>query len=678
MNNKKKFTIKKLLLPTFLLGLVVGLFFLVKYVIDQDLVSRLVPTTYADYEGIIVTFIGVIAITIIFTFIFTKTTRKNEYKFTVKEIVTGVATFLAIATLIYIQVYTQLELPKTTGDLIDAGIPAAAGVNSDWTVIKNDGILMGIFSIVSITASITASFASAQLAINFASKLRGWVFNKVSHFSLQEYNQFGASTLITRNTNDIIQLQNFSNMFLRMILMAPMMMILGIMQANAQSTELSFVFWYSMPTLAIIIVIIAVVAFPLFGRLQKLLDKVNMVFRENLIGVRVVRAFNRSEREKERFETANVDHIITAKKVNRVMTFIQPLMMIIMNLTTVAIVYFGAQLVDTTITDNGGLLSYATRLINGEELFSVGDIFAYMQYAMTIMFSLIMVSMIFVMYPRAQASYKRIFEVLRTPIHIKEASEPVVLTDKAKGVITFNDVTFSYPGAEFPVLNHLNFTAKPGQITAIVGSTGSGKSTLINLLPRFYDISEGQILLDGTDIRNYSQVSLRKQIGYVPQTAALFSGTVRDNLLLGDENATEEQLLEAIRIAQAEEFILSEADGLDRNVSQSGTNLSGGQKQRLSIARAIVRKPSIYIFDDSFSALDFATDYKLRNELTPYIKESTVFIVAQRVSTILHADQIIVLDEGSIVGIGTHDELLKTSPVYKEIVQSQITEEEAN
>lgn len=678
MKQKNNFKAIKLIISIILIGgLIAGGYFLIDFLIAQDLISQLIPTTYNDYEGVIIALIGVISVTLILTVIFTKTTRKNEYKFSVKEIVIGVSTFLAIAILIYIQVYTQLELPKTTGDLIDSGIPAAAGTSSDWSVIRNDGILMGVFSIVSIISTVAASYASAQLAIGFASKLRSWVFSKVSRFSLQEYNKYGAASLITRNTNDVIQLQRFGYMFLRMILMAPMMMVLGIIQANAQSTELSFIFWYAMPILAVVIIIIALVAFPLFGRLQKLLDKVNLVFRENLIGVRVVRAFNRSEREKERFDEANINHIDTAKKVFRLMTFIQPLMMIIMNLTVLAIVYFGASLLDQTIADNGGLIAYAMKLMNGGDVFSVGDIFAYMQYAMTIMFSLIMVSMIFVMFPRAQASYKRVMQVIREPIIIKDNPDAIELKEKAKGIIDFQDVTFKYPGAEMPVLNHLNFSAKPGEITAIIGSTGSGKSTLVKLLPRFYDITEGSILLDGKDIREYSQKSLRKQIGYVPQTAALFSGTVKDNLLLGDETASEEDMLEAIRIAQAEEFILSEEEGLDRDVSQSGTNLSGGQKQRLSIARAIVRKPSIYIFDDSFSALDFATDFKLRKELTPLIQQSTVFIVAQRVSTILHANQIVVLDEGNIVGVGTHEDLMKTSSVYQEIVQSQITVEEA-
>lgn len=676
-NHNILFYIKRLLLIILLAGLFVGGYFLIKYLIDQNLVNRLIPTSYKDFRGILFTFVGVIGLTIVFSVIFTRSTRKNEYKFTKKEIATGVLSFLAIAALIYLQVYTQLELPKTTGDLIDAGIPAAAGVNEDWSVIINDGILMGIFSFVSIAASITASYASAQLAIGFASKLRGWVFSKVSKFSLQEYNKYGASSLITRNTNDVIQIQRFANMFLRMILMAPMMMVLGIIQANAQSTELSFVFWYAMPILAIIIIIIAYVAFPLFGKLQKLLDKVNLVFRENLIGVRVVRAFNRSEREKERFEEANVDHIHTAKSVFRVMTFIQPLMMVIMNLTTLAIVFFGANLLDSTINDSGGLLNYVMQLGSGANVFSVGDIFAYMQYAMTIMFSLIMVSMIFVMFPRAQASYQRIMKVIKEPIIIKDKPDAIDLKEKSKGIVDFKNVTFKYPGAEIPVLTNISFTAQPGQITAIIGSTGSGKSTLVKLLPRFYDITDGEILLDGIDIRDYSQKSLRQQMGYVPQTAALFSGSVRENLALADENATEEDMIEAIKIAQAEEFILNEKDGLDRDVSQSGTNLSGGQKQRLSIARAIVRKPAIYIFDDSFSALDFTTDYKLRNELTPFIKESTVFIVAQRVSTILHADQIVVLDEGKVVGVDTHEVLLKTCPVYREIVQSQITIEEA-
>jgi ATP-binding cassette subfamily B protein len=556
---------------------------------------------------------------------------------------------LAVITLIFIQVMTQLELPSYTADIIDTGI-----YNQDLPYIYTTGGIMMIFSIISVLASVAASFLAARIAVSVGTKLRFWLFEKVSQFASKEYNKYGASTLITRNTNDIIQIQNFSYMLMRLMVMAPLMLIGGIIKANSQSSELSFIFWYSIPVLAFFIIVVAIIAIPLFKRQQEKLDAVNLVFRENLIGVRVIRAFNRSLFEKNRFAKANKEHVDVAKKVNRIMTFIMPAVMIIMNFTSLAIVYFGALKVD-------------------EGTLQVGSIFAFLQYAMQIMFSLLMVSMIFVMFPRAQASYKRVKEVLNEDPSITDPLEPQK-PHNIKGEITFKDVRFQYPGAQEAVLENINFKAFPGKITAIIGGTGSGKSTLINMIPRFYDVTSGQIELDGINIKELSQEELRKQIGYIPQTPTLFSGTIRDNMKVGNNDATDEEIIQALEIAQAKELLNEE--GLDRDISQSGTNISGGQKQRLSIARAILRNPKIYIFDDSFSALDFTTDYQLRKALTPHIKDATVFIVAQRISTITNADQIIVLDKGVIQGIGTHEELLQTSTIYKEIVASQITEEE--
>lgn len=554
-----------------------------------------------------------------------------------------------ILILIGVQTYTQLLLPSYTADIIDVGI-----ANQDLNFIYITGLLMLGISLISVVSSIISSYLASKTSIGLGTKLRDKIFNKVTNFSLQEYNNFGAATLITRNTNDIVQVQHFTFMMLRLMLRAPMMLIGGILMANREDSQLSFIFYYVLPILAAVILIIALIAVPLFKKMQIKLDNVNLVFRENLIGVRVIRAFNRFRREKLRFSKANKEHVDVAKKVNRLLSLINPLMGIIMNGTAVAIVYFGA--------------------IRVEEGMQVGSIFAFLQYAMQIMFSLVMVSMIFVMFPRAQASANRINEVLDTPLKIKD---PEIKNNQVdKGVVKFNKVDFTYPNAEKPVLHNIDFEAKPGEIVAVIGGTGSGKSTLINLIPRFYDVSKGNITIDGTDIREFTQHELRNNIGFIPQTAQLFSGTIESNLKFGDKEASESQIKEAIEIAQASEFVYDSEEGIAKSVSQSGTNLSGGQKQRLSIARAIVRKPKIYIFDDSFSALDFKTDYELRKSLAPITKKSVVFIVAQRVSTIMNADKIIVLDKGEIVGLGTHEELLATNEVYKEIVSSQVTEEE--
>lgn len=573
--------------------------------------------------------------------------KKKEPLLTIKEIFVVVL----IIVLVFFQVLSQLELPSYSADIIDVGI-----YNEDLPYIYNQGAIMLLIAFISIVASISASFFASRIGVSVGTKLRTRIFTKVSSFSLQEYNKFGASTLITRNTNDVIQVQNFTTMMLRLMVMAPMMLIGGIIMSYRQSSELAFVFWYAIPVIIIAIIIVAYIAIPLFKKLQEKLDNVNLVFRENLIGVRVVRAFNRYGKEKERFSKTNKEHVDVAKKVNRIIMSVQPIMMIIMNLTALAIVYFGAVKID-------------------EGAIQLGSIFAFLQYAMQILFSLVMASMIFIMLPRAQASFRRINEILNEELIItdKESAETL---EHVKGEITFKNVMFKYPGAEMPVLSNVSFTASPGKITAIVGGTGSGKSTLINLIPRFYDITSGDILIDGKSILDVTQHSLRSQIGYIPQTATLFSGSIKHNLIVGNENATDEFLKEVIEVAQASEFIDFEGEGLEKNVSQSGTNLSGGQKQRLSIARAIVKDPKIYIFDDSFSALDFNTDFRLRKALNPYFKNATVFIVAQRISTIINADQIVVLDEGLVVGIGTHDELMKTCEVYNEIVSSQVTEEE--
>jgi ATP-binding cassette subfamily B multidrug efflux pump len=564
-------------------------------------------------------------------------------------------------TFVVVQVWTQLELPSITQNLIDEDI-AEAQISYpngfDWNILsifQSNGLSMLFYAIVSIIASITASFFAARTAISIGSKLRNWVFKQVTSFSMEEYNKFGASTLITRNTNDIVQVQNFVYMVLRMLTMAPLMLVLGIIRAGETAPELNFIFWIAMPVILIMIVIIVLIASPLFKKQQDRLDQVNLVFKENLKGVRVIRAFNRSEQEKKRFSKTNKDHVDVARTVNRIMTSVQPLLIALLNLTTVAILFFGAVEVG-----NGTL--------------QLGAIFAMLQYSMTILFSLVMVSMLFVFLPRAQASIKRINEVLKQPLKIQDIDNTKKIPD-VNGAITFNNVTFQYPGSELPVLENISFTAEPGKITAIVGGTGSGKSTLVNLIPRFYDASDGEIYIDQVAIKDLSQSSLRSYIGFVPQKAALFSGTIKSNMLVGDKSANDEMITEALSIAQASEFVFADS-GLEKNISQGGINLSGGQKQRLNIARALVRKPKVYIFDDTFSALDYETERKLRNQLVPYIKQSTVFIVAQRVSTIMDADQIIVLDEGKIVGIGRHEELLSSSTVYQEIVSSQITEEE--
>jgi ATP-binding cassette subfamily B protein len=448
-------------------------------------------------------------------------------------------------------------------------------------------------------------------------------------------------------------------MMMRMMVVAPMMCIGGIIMALLTDPTLGLVIIGALPVLALLIFFVSRKSIPLFKSLQKKLDKLNLVQREGLTGIRVIRAFNRDKHEQERFREANTDLTETALKVNRLMAAMMPIMMLTINFATIAIIWFGSIRID-----NGYLM--------------VGDLMAFIQYAMMILFSLMMVSMIFVMVPRAAVSAGRINEVLEMTAAIRDEAEAAGYEahKHARGYVEFRNVTFRYPGAEEPVLRDITFTAGPGEVTAIIGGTGAGKSTLINLIPRFYDVESGSVLVDGVDVRKMPQEVLRSKIGFVPQKAVLFTGTIADNIRYGKEDATDEELRRAAETAQAMEFITQMEDGFNTLIAQGGKNVSGGQKQRLAIARALVRRPEIYVFDDSFSALDYKTDAKLRAALREETKDATVIIVAQRVSTIIDADRIIVLDEGKIVGNGTHQELMKSCEVYREIVSSQLSEEE--
>ncbi|MEH7481531.1 ABC transporter ATP-binding protein [Neobacillus drentensis] len=553
--------------------------------------------------------------------------------------------------LVLLQSLSELYLPTLMADIVDKGV-----VTGDTNYIWKIGGFMLLVAAGGMICSIAASFYSAKAASGFGKLLRSKIFSHVGNFSLHEFDKLGTASLITRTTNDITQIQQVLVMMLRMMAMAPMMCIGGIIMAYSKDAKLTLVLAVALPILVLAIVIIARKGIPLFKAMQVKLDNLNRVLRENLTGIRVIRSFNRVEHEKKRFDEANWDLTQTAIKVNKIMAAMMPIMMIVLNLSTVAIVWFG------------GL-----RISNGH--MQVGDMMAFIQYAMQIMFSFIMLSMMFVMIPRASVSAVRIHEVLETVADIKDPSS-TLSGEGTKGHVEFQDVTFSYPGAEMPAISNISFSMKPGEITAIIGGTGSGKSTLINLIPRFYDVESGKVLVDGIDVRDMTQEQLREKIGFVPQQSVLFTGTIAENIRYGKENASTEEVEHAAEIAQAKEFISNMPEGFDAVITQGGTNVSGGQKQRLSIARALVRKPEIYIFDDSFSALDFKTDAKLRAALKGETGNSTVLIVAQRVSTIIDADQILVLDNGEITGIGTHKDLMESSAVYREIVMSQLSEEE--
>jgi ATP-binding cassette, subfamily B, multidrug efflux pump len=544
--------------------------------------------------------------------------------------------------LIFVQTLCNLSLPSLMASIVDNGI-----VKNDTGYIENTGKQMLALAGLGVICALIAALISSRVAAALGRDVRGRLFARVEQFSLHEIDRFGAATLITRTTNDVTQVQMVTLMLLRIMIMAPLMAIGGIILAVRQDRPLTLVLAVSVPVLVLTIVAIARTATPLFGLMQIKLDRLNLVMREGLTGIRVIRAFDRTTYQTERFDDANLDLTDNAIRVNRIIAILFPTLMIIMNFTSLAIIWFGAHLI-------------------GSGEMQVGALLAFIQYGMQIMFSFLLFSMLFVMVPRAAAAAKRINEVLE---------ERPVTPGAEHGVVEFRDVTFCYTGAEQPALENVSFRAGPGQVTAIIGSTGAGKSTLIHLIPRFYDVDGGAVLVDGVDVREMTQRDLRARIGFAPQRTVLFSGSVADNLRFGREDAAADELDHAADVASAE-FIAGMDGGMDAAVAQGGSNLSGGQKQRLSIGRVVVRRPEIYLFDDSFSALDFRTDARVRAALRRETGEATVIIVAQRVATVMDADQIIVLDEGRIAGIGTHRQLLSSSEVYREIVASQLSAEE--
>jgi len=511
--------------------------------------------------------------------------------------------------------------------------------------------------------SIVSSLLSSRVALGMGRDIRSRLFRKVTSFSLEEYDRFGAATLITRNTNDIVQVVNVTVMILRMMVAAPLMMAGGILMAYSEDAGLTWVLGVAVPVLLVLILALAGRALPLFQAMQKRIDRINLVLREKLTGIRVIRAFGREQREAERFGQANEELTDTYIKVNVIMAFMMPGIMLIMSCTQLAILWFGIIRIDA-----GDM--------------QIGSLMAFTQYAVQILMSLMMVSMVFIMVPRASSAAKRLNEVLAVDPTITDpgadAAAPAVSGETAaKGTVEFRNVSFRYHGAEQNALENLSFVAGPGQVTAIIGSTGAGKTSLLNLIPRFYDVAEGQVLVGGVDVKAQTQADLRGKLGYIPQKALLFTGTIEDNLRQGKADATEAELAAALRVAQAQEFVSEMEGGLQHTLAQGGTNVSGGQKQRLSIARALVRRPEVYLFDDSFSALDYRTDRDLRTALRAETKDATVLLVAQRVGTIRDAVQILVLDEGKLVGQGTHNQLLDNCPTYQEIVASQLSQEEA-
>ena len=542
--------------------------------------------------------------------------------------------------------------------MLTLGIIEAENV-SDMEYIKEVGTKMIITSLVITLVTICASYLSARISMGYGKILRQKIFEKVSTFSQADINKFGTPSLITRTTNDVTQVQNATVMFLRMMVMVPVMCIGSIFMALSKDKSLSCILLVVVPILFIVLAIVMRKATPLFKSLQVKLDKLNQVMREQLSGVKVIRAFDKDEYERKRFDVVNKDHIDTAIKVNRLIAVLMPTITILMNFTTVAVVWFGSKRIDM-----GAM--------------QIGDMMAFIQYAMHVLFSFVMATVMFVMLPRAIASGDRIGEVLEVEPDIKD-KEGAKENLNHEGVVEFRNVKFKYPDSESELaLDNISFKTHPGKVTAIIGSTGSSKTTVLNLISRYYDVTSGEILVDGINVKEYNLDDLRNRIGYVPQKAFLFSGTIKDNILYGKEDATDEEIMHAINVAQATDFVNSLEEGLMAHVAQGGNNFSGGQKQRLAIARAIIRKPEIYIFDDSFSALDFKTDSNLRKALKEETSNATFIIVAQRVSTIMDADQIIVLNDGKIEGIGKHKELLENCDVYKEIVYSQLSKEEVD
>ncbi len=562
------------------------------------------------------------------------------------------AVFLIFLTVVG-SVVANLALPMYLSNVINTAIP-----NRDMGAIVAIGGTMLLFVLLGILCSIITGLLASLVSVGMGKKLRSEVFRKVQYFSQNEFDSFSTSSLITRTNNDVVQVQTFMNMLLRICLMAPIMCIGGIIMALAKSATMSMILLVSMPIMVIFVLLVAKYATPLSTKMQSKLDEINLVTREKLTGIRVARAFGTEDFEEERFDRVNQDFMKNAIKMNTAMGVMMPGLSLILYATMVALLGFGGY-----------------QIIHMTTSVPIGDVIAVIQYVMQIMMSVMMLSMIFVMYPRASVSAQRINAVLDTAPVIVNAEHAVAQTEQ-KGYVSFKDVTFSFPNASAPVLENISFDSKPGEVTAIIGSTGSGKSSLVNLIPRFYDVQQGEILVDGVNVKDMDLEALRRKIGLVPQKAFLFKGTIAENVGYGSENLPEDAIEHAIKIAQSLDFVLAKDGGFEAQISQGGTNVSGGQRQRLAIARAISRKPEIYIFDDSFSALDFKTDAALRKALLAEAKDATVILIAQRISTIMHADRILVLEDGKCVGMGKHEELLKNCEVYQQIVYSQLSKEE--
>lgn len=556
-----------------------------------------------------------------------------------------------IIAFLFGQAMCELALPGYMSDIINNGI-----VKQDMGYIRHTGLIMIAVAAATVVCAIMGSLLASRAAARSSRDIRRALFRKVTAFSAAELNDFSTASLITRSTNDVQMVQQATVMILRLACFAPIMGIGAVIKALNTSVSLSWTIGIALLVILGIMTVSFFLLLPKFQVLQTKLDKLNLLMKERLSGVLVIRAFNTEKREEKRFDIANRDLTKINMFTNKAMSFMMPMLMFVMNGVSILIVWAGAHLVN-----EGSLM--------------IGDMLAYLQYAMHVIMSFLFITMMFIMIPRAIVSAKRIGEVLDVEPSIEDPEMPETVEDH-RGVVEFDHVSFSYPDAEKEVLEDISFTARPGRTTAIIGGTGSGKSTLISLIPRFYDATEGSVRIDGKDVRDITQHELRDQIGYVPQKGLLFSGTIASNLQYGKEDATEAEMLEAAETAQAMDFIREKEHGLDEEVAQGGTNVSGGQKQRLSIARALVKKPKIYIFDDSFSALDFKTDKALREALKEKVGDSTIIIVAQRINTIIDADQILVLDEGRLAGKGTHDELMQTCDVYREIALSQLSEEE--
>lgn len=549
------------------------------------------------------------------------------------------------------QTWATLALPDYTARIIDDGV-----IGGDTSSIYQNGIRMLAISLLGGCFMIGVGFLASRIATGFTRDLRAAEFTNVESFSLQEFNRFSTASLITRCTNDLQQIQTVTVMLLRLSLMAPIMGIWAIYKAWALAPSMAWIMAVAIGSLVIVIAFLFKFAMPAFQKTQEYVDRLNLVTREMLSGSRVIRAFNKQKQEEARFDGVNTDLTDLNLYVNRLLALLQPAMLLVFNLTSVAIVWFGAHRID-------------------EGTLQIGDMLAFMQYAMQAIFAFLMISFVFIMVPRAAVSARRVAEVLETETSIDDPAEPVDLPEDP-GSLVFDDVSFAFPGAEDPVLEHISFEAKPGETTAIIGSTGSGKSTLVNLIPRFYDVSDGSVQINGVDVRDMRLDDLYDQIGYVPQKSTLFSGSIDSNLRYGSPEKSDEEVVESAEIAQAAEFIGELEESYDAPVSQGGTNFSGGQKQRLSIARAIARDPDILILDDSLSALDYRTESRLRNALEEMADDKIVINVGQRISAIMQSDNIIVLDNGSIACQGEHEELLATCDVYQEIARSQLSDEE--